>query len=111
MLDGLVTRNVSARFTAVDALAFLDDHYAEIDDEQRSRREPEMDWEAYRSIRHYETYDRWAGLPYEFVKRWSHLREPKLPWTTKVLRWLCGHVWVENIIRTLRRWKSYLLQI
>ena len=106
LLDGMITRNVSARFTAADALAFLEDQYAELDDEQRHRMEPKVNWETYDS--NYETHDRWTGLPPDLVRKWSHLREPKLPWTTKTLRWLCEYQWAQKTVRSLRRLTAYL---
>lgn len=100
LLDKMVTRDVESRFTAEDALSFLRDRRAEMDDIQLMREPEEFRNEMLSND--YETYDRWEGLPPDFVLRWSHFREPKLPYWTKALRWLCSFPWIENAVRFLR---------
>ncbi|KAK0448109.1 hypothetical protein EV421DRAFT_1672771, partial [Armillaria borealis] len=68
LLDKMVTRTVSNRFTASEALQFLEDFLpgVQLDTPVPSDALTE----------HYEQCDRWKDLLAEFIQRWSAYREP-----------------------------------
>lgn len=102
LLDGMTTRYVNKRFTADQALAFLEDRYAEMTEDERSRETAEFNYDIHTSAP-YEKYDRWAGLPADFVERWAHLKEPKLSLGTRTIRWVCRRPFSHKIVRNVRR--------
>ncbi|KAF7760597.1 hypothetical protein Agabi119p4_11273 [Agaricus bisporus var. burnettii] len=80
-LDRMVTRNIPLRFNAAQALQFFEAIL------------PEVSEEVLNSVYHekakasdYE-WDRWEGLPPDFIKKWESHREPPVPFSTTVLRW------------------------
>ncbi|KAF7760598.1 hypothetical protein Agabi119p4_11274 [Agaricus bisporus var. burnettii] len=81
-LDRMVTRNIPLRFNALEALQFFEAILPEI---------PES---VMNAVYHEKTkpsdyeWDRWEGLPPEFVQKWVAYREPSVPFSTTVLRWI-----------------------
>jgi hypothetical protein len=47
-------------------------------------------------------WDRWEGLPPDFIKKWASHREPPLPLSTSVLRWICSFYYMRFIVPTVR---------
>ncbi|KAK0490301.1 kinase-like domain-containing protein [Armillaria novae-zelandiae] len=90
LLDKMVTRTVSNRFTASEALAFLDDFLPSV---HLGTPVPTDFLAGY-----YEQYDRWKDLPPEFIQRWSSYREPPVPrttiWLRKITYWGTGYHWI-----------------
>lgn len=96
-LDRMITRDIAKRFTAREALNFLEEFSSQLSSSQRHE-EPSPP-----SYLNPETYDRWAGLPEDFIQQWSLYREPKLPQTTKILRLICDYEWGRATVMWVRR--------
>jgi len=102
LIDGMVTRNIARRFTAAQALQFFEELCLQITHEQLNFN---PGWHAagqpfvFDDIR----ADRWRNLPDDFVRAWSHLREPKVPLRTRLLRRICQNIWCCNTIMLARR--------
>jgi hypothetical protein len=47
-------------------------------------------------------WDRWEGLPTHFIKKWQSYREPSLPFSTSVLRWICSFYYMRFIVPPVR---------
>ncbi|KAK0205927.1 hypothetical protein DFS33DRAFT_1381005 [Desarmillaria ectypa] len=99
--DFMVTGNLSRRFTAAPALAFLCDNWKEfIFSSQSLPYDPEGEGRCY--LR-WDKYDRWVGLPDDFVRKWGSLREPPPARKTRFLRWACDGHRMYLIVAWLRR--------
>ncbi|XP_006457402.1 hypothetical protein AGABI2DRAFT_56433, partial [Agaricus bisporus var. bisporus H97] len=81
-LDKMATRNIPLRFNAAQALQFFEAIL------------PEVSEEVLNSVYHEKTkasdyeWDRWECLPPDFIKKWESYREPPVPFSTTVLRWI-----------------------
>jgi hypothetical protein len=51
----------------------------------------------------YDEYNRWAGLPEDFVSCWGYRCEPTILKVTKLLRLICQYQWGSRIVRFVRR--------
>ncbi|KAF4610841.1 hypothetical protein D9613_007183 [Agrocybe pediades] len=89
-LDMLTTHKLQRRFTASEALAFFEDFYGNLSEEQLNRRSPPRE---YSGLWYYE-HDRWASVPPHLAKKWAIYREPSLSWKTKLLRRLFEYEWM-----------------
>ncbi|KAF9563628.1 hypothetical protein CPC08DRAFT_632647, partial [Agrocybe pediades] len=89
-LDMLTTHKLQRRFTAFEALAFFEDFYGNLSEEQLNRRSPPR---KYSGLWYYE-HDRWASVPPHLAKKWAIYREPPLSWKTKLLRRLFEYEWM-----------------
>lgn len=97
LLDSMITRDLSRRFTAAEALRFFKDMREGLTPTQlKAPVDGEVDLLP-------EDYDRWAGLPKEFVQRWSSFREPPVPRSTKILRAICKHEIGYRFVQHIRR--------
>ncbi|KAF9237119.1 hypothetical protein BU15DRAFT_49181 [Melanogaster broomeanus] len=98
-LDRMITRDIQTRFTASEALQFFEEHVLP------SLSQQELDTHPPRSVEYVdpEEYDRWAGLDPQFVEAWSNYRLPRLPWQTRVLRWICMHEVGMTCVRSIRK--------
>ncbi|GJJ07965.1 hypothetical protein Clacol_002172 [Clathrus columnatus] len=95
-LDRLITDRLELRFTSYEALQFFEEMRAKLTPEQCSVDMPIRSggyrpWEP-------EKYDRWQGLPDEFLQQWGHFRAPKPSLYTRFLRRLILSVWGEQIV-------------
>ncbi|RDB18101.1 hypothetical protein Hypma_000978 [Hypsizygus marmoreus] len=106
-LDMMITRDIPKRFTAPQALQFLEDICASITPAQFNV--------AYPPVQRVneEKYDRWRHLPSSFVQQWSTHRAPtNISYFTRFLRWVCqykrGYVAVQRI---RRMWRDLSLQV
>ena len=99
LLDRMTTRDLKRRFTASQALEFLEDFASELTQEQLSS--PPPPWLG--TAAPYEPFDRWNGLPDKFIKDWSHFHEPKPSFWIKLLRQLCDHAWGYMFVQWVRR--------
>jgi len=79
LMNGMVTRLINARFTAAEALAFLESFPAHQDAHVLSHpvKPQSGDWR---------TFDRWAGLPADFVDWWSAHRDPPITFSFSLYR-------------------------
>ncbi|CAK5265986.1 unnamed protein product [Mycena citricolor] len=98
LFDQMLHWHVPSRLTASQALELfrlLRAEYSDLDD----RPLPAVK----KRFIHVSEYDRWAGLPPDFVKRWGHLRTPPVPWTRSFLRRICRYDLLASCVRLLRR--------
>ncbi|KAK0235922.1 other/AgaK1 protein kinase [Armillaria nabsnona] len=72
LFDSMVTDDLSRRFTAAQALAFLSDNWKEFISTSQSI---PYGLDEY-GVHFWDKYDRWAGLPDDFVQKWGSFREP-----------------------------------
>ncbi|EKM77482.1 hypothetical protein AGABI1DRAFT_108013 [Agaricus bisporus var. burnettii JB137-S8] len=97
-LDKMVTRNIPLRFNAAQALQFFEAFL------------PEISEEVLNSVYHEKTkasdyeWDRWEGLPPDFIKKWESYREPPVPFSTIVLRWIFSFERMPYILPVVRLW-------
>ncbi|TFK21331.1 hypothetical protein FA15DRAFT_598045 [Coprinopsis marcescibilis] len=103
LLDMMTTRKIKWRFTAQQALDFLEEQLVHMS--QAALQVPysvSPDWTAP-----YDEYDRWAHVPDGLARRWAAFREPKLPWRVKLLRWIYSlrfvGPWIPALGRELAR--------
>ncbi|KAF9019612.1 hypothetical protein BDZ89DRAFT_1072858 [Hymenopellis radicata] len=77
LIDGMVTWDVRARFTAEEALQFFEQHVPHLDE----------------------------NLLYAIPLRqkWAHLRIPPEPITRKILRWICRYRICDMVVQRIRR--------
>jgi hypothetical protein len=78
----MTTRFITKRFTAAQALAFLD---ARLEEASASDLAKSCAL-ASSAIAEYDCYDRWQGLPPAFVKKWEVYRQLPIPLRVKLLR-------------------------
>lgn len=92
LLDGMVARDPVTRFTAAEALAFLDDFHMRYtaDDKHDILQQRPRELERLLEARPKEPEDRWAGLSDDFVRRWSGFRDPPVPWRVRLLMAACN---------------------
>jgi hypothetical protein len=106
LLDRMVTQHVSQRFTASEALDFLEKFYyaLPLDKLNVPVAEPHS-----RYLPHH--VDRWKGLPEEFVRTWSHHRVSGPSLSVRLLRFICSCHIGAIIVRSMRRLKKILLSV
>ncbi|KAJ3506406.1 hypothetical protein NLJ89_g6886 [Agrocybe chaxingu] len=98
LLDGMTTRNISRRFTAEQALQFLETELGQLSDKHL-----EQEFFEATDVIEYDKYDRWHQLPSNFVQKWAVYKEPPLPATTRFLRWLYSFESLVHVIPFVRR--------
>ena len=99
-LDGMVTPDIEARFTAAEALAFLENFRRQRDAKvlaQRPIQRPNADYVPY------DHWDRWAGLPGDFVREWSAYRIPPPSYRLRLLRMICEYVYGWHAVTFFRK--------
>ncbi|KAF9563614.1 hypothetical protein CPC08DRAFT_721564 [Agrocybe pediades] len=110
--DMLTTHKLRQRFTAAEALAFFEDFYGDLSEEELQKKVPE--WDGIVQPRPYYDSDRWASVPPDLAKKWAMYKEPPLPWKTRLLRKLFEYEWVyypkvvlarEFFTEKLRTWR------
>ncbi|KAF4619685.1 hypothetical protein D9613_004903 [Agrocybe pediades] len=107
-LDRMTTRDLARRFTASEALDFLEAASSRLTEHDLRLRLPTIS-PVLEAI--YYKFDRWANLPPEFVEKWAHYREPPIPLTTKVLRSICGTKWGGRVLPLIRLFFSRALSL
>jgi hypothetical protein len=95
-LDRMVTRNIPLRFNAAEALHFFEAFLCEIPEDVMN-----LVYAEKSVVSDYE-WDRWEGLPQDFIKKWESYREPPLPLSTSVLRWICSFRQMRFIVPPVR---------
>jgi hypothetical protein len=108
-MDRLITRNLSERFTASEALQFFENMYLSVTDEQLAAEAPpqlNIDWRSG-------VYDRWADLPVDFVNKWSSYRAPLPSLGARLTRkiFLFYWPWGCRFLRTVRRMARFFSSI
>ncbi|KAJ3506405.1 hypothetical protein NLJ89_g6885 [Agrocybe chaxingu] len=106
LLDGMTTRNIPRRFTASEALEFLEARLSEVPD--KHLQQPFL---AASQSGMYDRYDRWQHVPPDFAQKWAMYREPRLPVMTRFLRWLCSFEAMLHVIPFIRRTMSSIWAI
>ena len=108
LMDRMTTADLSCRFTASEALEFLEARASELTQEELEYFVPPP---SQRYAPH-DQVDRWKGLPDEFIKTWGHFREPKLSFQMRLLRKICDYDWgliavqlVRRVITKLASWR------
>ncbi|PPQ74159.1 hypothetical protein CVT25_012752, partial [Psilocybe cyanescens] len=81
-LDRLTTRNLAFRFTASEALSFFEEMVSQLSEAELDQPIESKD---LNGTQDYDKYNRWAHVTPEFARKWSHYREPPIPWTTFLL--------------------------
>ena len=99
LMDRMTTADLSRRFTAGEALKFLEAHGSELTQEELEYFVPPPPQGSFL----YEQVDRWNGLPDEFIKTWGHFREPKQSFQIRLLRKICDHDWGLIAVQLVRR--------
>jgi hypothetical protein len=95
-LDRMVTRDISLRFNATEALEFFEMILPGVPDNVMDLVYPE------KSVASDYEWDRWQGLPVDFIKEWEGYREPPLHFSTSVLRWICSFRQMRLIVPPVR---------
>ncbi|CAK5265989.1 unnamed protein product [Mycena citricolor] len=102
LFDGMLHWHVPSRLTAPQALELFRSLRAEYSD---------LDSKPLPAIQdrfiHVSEYDRWAGLPDDFVRRWGHLRTPPVPWTRAFLRRICRYKFLASC-DSVHEWTNWL---
>ncbi|KAG6819160.1 hypothetical protein H0H93_014774 [Arthromyces matolae] len=100
LLDKMTTWDVSQRFTAAEALTFLDEHVGPCTVSQDA-----MIWDIPRDSypKMHGTFDRWKDLRPDFVQKWSAYRETPTPLHIRLLRKICEPNWGYWLVRLFRR--------
>ena len=108
LMDRMTTADLSRRFTAGEALKFLEARASELTLEELEHFVPPLPQGSFL----YEQVDRWKGLPDEFIKTWGHFREPRQSFQMRLLRKICDHDWgliavqlVRRVITKLASWR------
>jgi hypothetical protein len=95
-LDRMTTRNIPLRFSASEALQFFENFVPGIPDEVK-----DLGFQRGSKVL-YDQWDRWEGLPPDFIEKWKEYREPPIPYSTSVLRWICSFEPMRYIVPALR---------
>ena len=90
LFDMMTTRDIARRFTAAQALRFVEDIRRPLTAAQLAT--PHVDIEL--TSKTYFEYDRWQQLPYEFQAAWAAYREPPEPFSRKQIR--KAHEWISD---------------
>lgn len=102
LLDRMLARDPDARFTAAEALAFLDEFH----DGYRADGGINVlqKWPLDRDhVDREVVVERWTGLPEEFVREWSRFREPPMSRTGRLLQAACEYDFISKLVRCARR--------
>ncbi|KDR82382.1 hypothetical protein GALMADRAFT_57318, partial [Galerina marginata CBS 339.88] len=106
LLDKMTARDLDRRFTASEALRFFEDMTSQLSQSELEVQTPQRERGEQLS---YDLYDRWSRVPADFARKWEIYKEPPLPWTTKVLCWLCERRWGHYIVAIIRRFLSGMI--
>jgi hypothetical protein len=98
LIDGMVTHHVPDRFTAQEALSFLDEAQSEMTQDQL---------EEHPSIREstipYDEFDRWSNIPPALVEKWGKYRErPRSYFAIHIIYPLCLRPWGISLVYCMR---------
>ncbi|RXW20266.1 hypothetical protein EST38_g5587 [Candolleomyces aberdarensis] len=115
LLDRMTTRVIPQRFTAQEALDFLENSVAEL-----PKGALQSWFREKNEVNHiqYDEYDRWKLLPRKFIEKWAVYKEPPLTRSTRTLRWLCSFEvlrvfvsWGRRVWDTLAPWRDTVLHL
>lgn len=103
LVDKMITWKLEERFTAEEALQFVEDHImngsAEILNQGLSPRDFTKDlitWDP-------DSHDKWVNLSPDFIAQWETYRAPKSRWCDFLLRKICTtNYWAYRLIKFFR---------
>ncbi|KIM38156.1 hypothetical protein M413DRAFT_447921 [Hebeloma cylindrosporum] len=105
LIDGMVTHHVPDRFTAQEALSFLDEAQLEMTPGQLEER-PNL----RESITVYDKFDRWSNVPPALVEKWGRYRERSPSYfAIHVIYPLCMRPWGVSLVYRTRTIFRYAL--
>ena len=103
LLDGMLTPDIKKRFTAAEALSFLETLLSQLDSKTLAQQPIAQSLVAWKH------WDRWEGLPDEFVRQWDAYRIPQPSFQTRLLRKVCEYelgwllvAFLRKMVRRLR---------
>ncbi|TDL23639.1 hypothetical protein BD410DRAFT_143397 [Rickenella mellea] len=99
LMDQMTRRDLSCRFTASQALKFLESFASQITPEVLQACPPPY---CYNDAP-YDQYNRWRGLPEIFCRNWAHFRESPPPFQVRLLRHICEHSWGLKFVQVIRK--------
>jgi len=100
LLDKMMLRDITQRFTAAEALRFFEDELYSQLSEQQLLQYPSQE---LCGIIPSADYDRWKGLNVQFVEKWAAFRQPPLPLATRIMRFICRYEWAHHAVILIRR--------
>ena len=96
LFDMMTTRDIARRFTAAQALRFVEDIRCPLTAAQLATPHQLGTDPSRQRGKPYFEYDRWRHLPREFQDAWAAHREPPEPASRKIMRavhwWVCDHI-------------------
>ena len=107
LLDRMVTRNIPQRFTASEALRFFEESVLPHTTEEQLQRRT-VKWSEEFGPWDFEEHDRWQHLDASFIEKWAAFREPPLPHSTRLWRFLCRYEWICHCVAHIRRGSYFL---
>jgi hypothetical protein len=84
LLDKMTARDIENRFTAAEALRFLEEMRSDLSEDQLKLKEYQDPDKA--GAVPYDEYDRWQNLSEDVREKWASYRQLPTPCTTKALR-------------------------
>lgn len=111
-VDRMITGNLEERFTASEALKFVEDCI--LGGSAELLNQPLERWDGTQTIPwDPDYYDKWVDLPADFVTKWGMYKAPKSSYRDLVLRRICtrvrGGYQVVKFIRSIYRFLRHLL--
>ena len=107
----MVTPHVTDRFTAQEALSFLEEAQSEMTQDQLAEGAARRVQGRGPTIRYHE-YDRWSDIPASLIRKWGrHRKRPLSYFVVKVLLPLCSRPWGVSLVyraRMVFRWALVL---
>ncbi|KAJ3501983.1 hypothetical protein NLJ89_g9094 [Agrocybe chaxingu] len=102
LLGGMVTYDISKRFTAAEALSFLYENRKLLTEQQLSA-VPSTDMDNPDILSQtWDQRDRWSGLSAEDLARWGRYRETMPNYFERtVIGWLCCRMWGWRIVHSV----------
>jgi hypothetical protein len=98
LMDRMTTMDLDRRFTASQALQFLEEFTSNMTEEELLISPPPRS-----ELVLYDEFDRWSGLPERFLMEWAHFREPKPPRSIRLIRCICTSDWGLSLVQLVRK--------
>ncbi|KAF8526663.1 kinase-like domain-containing protein [Hysterangium stoloniferum] len=116
LFDRMITSKLEERFTATEALAFLENLQSQLTPEQLNSEAPKVDHDCCVGPWDPDLSARWSELPADFVREWSSYRAPSPSLWTRILRMTVSFSWgfyanqaVRRFIRLIYRSWDFML--
>ncbi|KIM38158.1 hypothetical protein M413DRAFT_247120 [Hebeloma cylindrosporum] len=95
LIDGMVNSHVPARFTAQEALNFLDEAQSEMTGDQLAE-SPDV---TPQFVLPFDEFDRWSDLPSSLIEKWGRYRECRPSrFATHIIHPLCMRPWGTSLV-------------